>query len=87
MEERKKLVKFLFDNYACLSCTPISYCGVFSDEETCLKCIDDAISKLLQHNVSNNEVAVCDLNADFQKYLREQGLTKCPQCGKNLIAN
>jgi len=60
-------------------------------------CMGEEEKQMIMHNcklkildiqrVSNNEVAVCDLNADFQKYLREQGLTKCPQCGKNLIAN
>ena len=69
MEKKRKLLKFLFDYWACLSCIPVSYCGVFTDEETCLKCLDDGLTELLQHNVNNRRELLCA----FFKYFRDNG--------------
>lgn len=52
-EKRKLLVEFLFENSCCLNLTPVVFCGSFISKEDCLKCIDNGLQELLQHNVSN----------------------------------
>lgn len=63
--------------------------GKYSDDY--VKYLED---KLLAQSELNNTVdlgsvskSVCDLSQDFQKYLKEQGETNCPQCGNKLIEN
>jgi hypothetical protein len=53
-EKRENLVEFLFENSACLNCIAVYYCGSFISKDDCLKCIDDGLQELLQHNVSNS---------------------------------
>jgi hypothetical protein len=48
-----------------------------------IKRLIEKLKTLRLYFVSNS---FCDLNADFQKYLIEQGETRCKQCGRKLKA-
>jgi hypothetical protein len=73
-EKRKNLVEFLFENSTCLNCIVVYYCGSFISKEDCLKCIDNGLQELLQHNVSNRReqlIAFCEFYKN-SKYLFEK---------------
>ena len=86
-KKRKNLVEFLFENSCCINCIVNYYCGSFISKEDFLKCIDDGLQELLQHNVSNsaeyNLIAwilknkrSCFVDADISKDKKREILRK-----------
>ena len=75
-KKRKNLVEFLFENSCCINCIVNYYCGSFISKEDCLKCIDDSLTELLQHDVS---ISAC-CNDLSNRYWDKKG-SKCLKCG------